>query len=232
MVRHAARCMTRPVLVVLAELVVLASLAAEPCTGQVPSASTPAASSPDDYAARALAGISGQARNKRQPYVTAGDRTYLIGTQDGNFPDMGHHVPGEMGGLWLPPIKLLDTFEARIAEAGLPAEVALAESTGMVTYPYGTLFRYDRTLDELNVERFQFSPDQQQGLIVQYRFRNQSDHARHLRFRWFVKTDLRPGWYADHLGTRDGDDAVKWDADAHVFIARDTDNPWFCVWGA
>ena len=36
----------------------------------------------------------------------------LIGTQDGNFPDMGSHVPGEMGGVWVPPIKLLDGFRA------------------------------------------------------------------------------------------------------------------------
>src|SRR5436190_233388 len=54
-----------------------------------------------DYAAPVMAGISSHGRGKDQPYVTAGDRTYLIGTQDGNFPDMGSHVAGEMGGLWL-----------------------------------------------------------------------------------------------------------------------------------
>ena len=59
----------------------------------------------------------------QQPYVTAGDRTYLIGTQDGNFPPMGHHVPGEMGGLWLPPIKLIDGFQARIGELGTNKEI-------------------------------------------------------------------------------------------------------------
>jgi len=59
------------------------------------------------YAVPILAGISNHGANEDQPYVTAGDRTYLIGTQDGNFPDMGEHVPGEMGGLWLHPIKLL-----------------------------------------------------------------------------------------------------------------------------
>ena len=55
--------------------------------------------------------VTGSTRH--QPYVTAGDRAYLIGTQDGNFPDMGGHVPGEMGGLWLHPIKLIDGFWAR-----------------------------------------------------------------------------------------------------------------------
>ncbi|HEY2897060.1 MAG TPA: hypothetical protein VGJ12_07990, partial [Gemmatimonadaceae bacterium] len=52
-----------------------------------------------DYAAPVLAGISNHGRNATQPYVTAGDRAYLIGTQDGEFPDMGGHLRGEMGGL-------------------------------------------------------------------------------------------------------------------------------------
>ena len=98
---------------------------------------------------------------RRQPYVTAGDRTYLIGTQDGNFPDMGQHVPGEMGGLWLPPIKLIDAFQARIADVGTDEEILLAESAEMVAYPYGNRFSYGRVLDAIDVDRFQFSPDQQ-----------------------------------------------------------------------
>jgi len=69
--------------------------------------------SQNDYAAPIMAGISNHGQNQDQPYVTGGDRAYLIGTQDGNFPDMGHHVPGEMGGLWLHPIKLIDGFGLR-----------------------------------------------------------------------------------------------------------------------
>ena len=64
------------------------------------------------YAARVLEGISNRGENQGEPYVTAGDRAYLIGTQDGNFPDMGGHVHGEMGGLWVHPIKLIDGFQA------------------------------------------------------------------------------------------------------------------------
>jgi glycogen debranching enzyme len=182
--------------------------------------------------ARSAAGISNQGRNTQQPYVTAGDRTYLIGTQDGNFPDMGQHVRGEMAGLWLPPIKLLDGFEARLAEADNDKEIPLTQSAEMITYPYGTLFKYPHVLDNFDVDRFQFSPDHQPGLIIQYRFRNASDRVRRLRFQWFVKTDLRPGWYADHLGIQDGADVVDWRADSGVSIARDLDNQWFCVWGA
>ena len=189
---------------------------------------------PSDYAAPVLAGISNHGKNEQQPYVTAGDRAYLIGTQDGNFPDMGHHIPGEMGGLWLPPIKLIDGFQARIAEAGTGAETLLADSKEMIAYPYGNLFRYGRVLEDLDVERLQFSPDHQQGLIVEYRFRNASNRARRLRFQWSVKTNLRPGWDPDRDPSRDrdGQDVVDWHPDKGIFIARDTYNPWFCVWGA
>src|SRR5450432_3232482 len=41
-------------------------------------------------------------------YVVAGDRAYDLGTEDGRFPAMGFHTRGEMGGIWTPPIKLLD----------------------------------------------------------------------------------------------------------------------------
>jgi hypothetical protein len=186
----------------------------------------------NDYAAPVLAGISDQGRNRQQPYVTAGDRAYLIGTQDGNFPDMGHHVPGEMGGLWLPPIKLIDSFQARLAEVGAGKDVPLSDSREMVSYPYGSLFRYGRVLRDLDVERFQFSPDQRQGVVIQYRFRNVSDRPRRLRFQWSVKTDLRPGWDPERVGIRDGQDVLHWHPDSGIFIAKDRYNPWFCVWGA
>jgi len=216
----------------LLALILTAALAIEPSIAQVSDARTPSASAANDYVSRILAGISNQGRNQQQPYVTAGDRTYLIGTQDGNFPDMGHHVPGEMGGLWLPPIKLIDGFQARIAEMGTDKDILLAQSPEMVAYPYGTRFRYGRVLDDLEVDRFQFSPDHRQGMIIEYRFKNASAHARRLRFQWSVNTDLRPGWYADRLGIQDGQDVLDRRESDGVFIARDADNPWFCVWGA
>ncbi len=179
-----------------------------------------------------LAGISNQGRNKQQPYVTAGDRAYLIGTQDGNFPDMGQHVPGEMAGLWLPPIKLIDGFQARIVDAESDAEILLTESAEMVVYPYGNRFRYGRVLDGVEVERFQFSPDGGTGVVIQYLFRNPSDRARRLRLQLSVKTDLRPAWYSDRLGIRDGRDVVEWRSNEGRFVARDSENSWYCVWGA
>jgi hypothetical protein len=41
-------------------------------------------------------------------YAASGDRAYELGTEDGRYPAMGFHTRGEMGGIWTPPIKLLD----------------------------------------------------------------------------------------------------------------------------
>src|SRR5438046_9315969 len=90
--------------------------------------------SQNDYATPILAGISNHGENKVQPYVTAGDRAYLIGTQDGNFPDMGEHVPGEMGGLWLHPIKLIDGFWATVTDVATTREFALPKSAEFLNY--------------------------------------------------------------------------------------------------
>jgi glycogen debranching enzyme len=188
--------------------------------------------SQDDYATPILAGISNHGQNQGEPYVTAGDRAYLIGTQDGNFPDMGQHVPGEMGGLWLHPIKLIDGFWATLTDIATNQDIALSESPEFVTYPYGNRFRYGLVLDSLEIERFQFSPDGQQGLIVQYTFKNTADRKRQLSFQYSVKTDLSPVWFSDHLGITDARDTVAWQMRNSLFIARDTHNSWFSVWGA
>ena len=188
--------------------------------------------SQDDYTRPILAGIASHGQHKDQPYVTAGDRAYLIGTQDGNFPDLGGHVPGEMGGLWLHPIKLIDGFWAQVTDSATDQQVTLSESTDFVTYPYGTRFSYGPVLDSLDVERFQFSPDGQQGVIVEYEFKNAAARKRHLTFQFSVKTELTPVWFSDHLGISDARDTVTWQPADRRFIARDTRNTWFAVWGA
>ena len=45
--------------------------------------------------------------NDRRTLVT-GDRAWALGTADGRYPAAGFHTRGEMGGFWLPNLKLLD----------------------------------------------------------------------------------------------------------------------------
>src|SRR5215213_433562 len=119
-----------------------------------------------DYPARIMAGISNRGQNQVEPYASAGDRAYLIGTQDGNFPDLGGHVPGEMGGLWAHPVKLIDGFEATLLDVATGQESALSEAKDFVNQPHAGRFSYGPVLDSLEVERFQFAPDGHAGVVV------------------------------------------------------------------
>jgi glycogen debranching enzyme len=186
----------------------------------------------NDYAAPILAGISNHGQNPREPYVTAGDRAYLIGTQDGDFPDLGGHVPGEMGGLWAHPIKLLDGFWATVGDSATGQEVPLSRAAEFVNHPHGNRFKYGPALDSLEIERFQFSPDGQPGVVVQYTLSNSAARTRELRFQLLVKTDLLPVWLSEKIGITDAPDTVLWQPANRRFLARDTGHRWFAVWGA
>jgi len=177
-------------------------------------------------------GISNQGAHADKPYVTAGDHAYLIGTQDGGFPDMGWHARGEMGGLWLHPIKLIDGFWATVEDSTAGSAIALSHAVELITYPYANRLRYGAVLESLAVERFEWSADAHDGLIVQYRLENAAARPRPLTFVLAIKTDLRPVWFSDHLGIEDARDTVVWDTPAARFVARDLEHPWFCVIGA
>jgi glycogen debranching enzyme len=194
-------------------------------------AASRAAAAQANYAAPILAGLSNKGQTGAKPYVTAGTRTYVIGTQDGNFPDLGEHLPGEMGGVWLHPIKLIDGFRATVAEPATGRGVVLSSVRDFITYPYGNRFTYGPVLDSLEVERFQFSPDGREGFVVQYELRNTAGRTRALTFDFAVKTDLRPVWFSDRLGITDAPDTVGWEPTNRLFVARDTGHSWFCVWG-
>ena len=171
-------------------------------------AAAPLLPAQSDSAAAPMAGLSNHGRTGERPYVTAGDRAYLIGTQDGNFPDLGGHVPGEMGGLWLHPIKLVDGFRATVEDSATHRRTSLSHAAEFINYPYGNRLRYGPVLDSLEIERFQFSPDGRQGLVIRYTFHNRAARARTLKFDFSAKTDLRPVWYSEHLGIRDAPDTV------------------------
>jgi hypothetical protein len=177
-------------------------------------------------------GIARQVEGERRPYVTAGDRAYLIGSQDGGFPDMGDHVPGEMGGLWIHPIKLLDGFWASVRDGSNGREAPLSEADQLVTYPYGTLLRYEPVLGGVEVERQELSPDGHPGVVIRYRFRNTTDRARRLELTLAARTELSPVWYSEKIGITDAPDTVAWRTSEHAFVGKDTGHEWYVVWGA
>ncbi|SEP17006.1 hypothetical protein [Paenibacillus sp. OV219] len=182
---------------------------------------------------RATRGLSWQ-----DLYICAGNRTYLVGGQNGAFPDFGHHVKLEMGGLWLHPIKLLDGFWLHIGEnasaegSNGASAMWLTESDSFHNYPFYNEHRYLLKPLELEVVRRQFCPDDAEGIIVTYILRDLSGRDRSLDLNMLARTDLSPVWFSEGKGIEDGMDAGRVDKDAGLFIAKDEHNPWHVVIGA
>ncbi|HEU4525884.1 MAG TPA: hypothetical protein VFR62_12735 [Gemmatimonadales bacterium] len=187
---------------------------------------------PSVPAQSAMHGIAKDVAGEERPYITAGDRAYLIGSQSGGFPDMGDHVAGEMGGLWIHPIKLADGFWVAVRDLSSGDAVNLAEADELVTFPYANRLRYGPVLDGVEIERFEFSPDSQPGVIVQYQLRNTTQRARRLELSLAARTELRPVWYSEKIGITDAPDTVAWRGSERAFVGRDTGHDWFVVWGA
>ncbi|MBK5722978.1 amylo-alpha-1,6-glucosidase [Dysgonomonas sp. Marseille-P4677] len=175
--------------------------------------------------------ISNEGKNKKKPYLTAGDKACIIGTQDGLFPDMGGHVADEMGGIWTHPIKLADGFWARIGENSVPDGVWLIEADEYITYPFGSEFIYKDKLEDLEVNRFQFAPDQEKGVIINYTIKNNSAKARNITLDFALKTDISPVWFSKENGILDYSDQLVWDSNNKLFSARDSVHDWSVVWG-
>ncbi len=186
---------------------------------------------PDTYTAPYFNGANSEGKMPGNPYLTPGDKAYVLGTQNGLFPDMGGHVKGEMGGIWAHPIKLADGFWLRVAY-GNDDGVWLADVKDYVTFPHGNKFIYQPVSGGVEVERFQFVPDGVRGVIVEYTLTNRSDATLELDIDFLLKTDLSPVWLASRMNITDQDDTVEWKEDEGVFAARDSDNNWFVVWGS
>lgn len=163
-------------------------------------------------------------KNERlsDPYITAGDRAYVIGAQTGGFPDMGSHVPGEMGGIWTHPLKLLDGFWLSIDGAWLP------DATRFVSGPFWSAHDYDLT-NGLSIRRTQFAPDGERALVVRYALR--STTTRSITLRLLARSDLRGVWLSEESGIHRGYDHAAYRDDLDAWLCHEDLHPWCAVVG-
>lgn len=157
------------------------------------------------------------------PFITAGDRSYLIGAQDGGFPDMGWHVEGEMGGLWSHPIKVLDGFWLRIDDRWL------GPAGRFISAPWWNAQEYDCP-GGLAVTRAQYVPDGEPALVVRYTFR--SPTPRRLALRFLARTDLQDVWAGARPRHTGGPDTASYLPDLAAWLCRDGRNPWYLLVGS
>jgi hypothetical protein len=101
--------------------------------------------------------VATQLDNRR--FVAAGDRAYDAGTEAGRYYAMGFHTRGEMGGIWSPPIKLLDGIWFGVNGTWLGPATRFTEGYGYTQMDLPTVAGLD-------VQRTDVVPDGRRGVLV------------------------------------------------------------------
>lgn len=164
------------------------------------------------------------------PFNTAGDKLYMIGHQDGSFPNLGWHVKDEMGGIWHHPIKLMDGFNVRITIG--TKTYSLDKATQFVNFPFGNKHHYTVGSTPLQIERYQFVPDQLPGVQVEYAIKNTGNTTIRIQFEFEAISNLMPVWLGERTGMVDSKDIASFDHSINRWMVKDSVNEWYVVYGS
>jgi hypothetical protein len=173
-----------------------------------------------DEELRNTVNIKGQKENGNYLYVTAGNMLYSIGNQYGGFPEIGFHVPGEMGGVWQHPIKLLDGFELLINNS------ALTECEQFTAYPFANQFEYEQS-PGISISRTDFVPDSLPVLVVEYVISNNTSNSQKVDISLDVNSDLSPVWLGERSGMIDSRDVLLGIQENNIVAVKDSLNEWY-----
>jgi len=176
--------------------------------------------------------IAGKPQYLASPFVTAGDRVYLVGHQDGSFPELGWHVEGEMGGIWDHPIKLMDGFATSIKIQNSNNFFCLDKAERFINYPMANSHHFVWEKENIDIDRTQFVPDGVEGAIVEFRIANHGTEKKEIVFSFTGMTDLRPTWLGERTYMLDAEDSISYDETLSAVMAKDKNNPWYVLFGS
>ncbi len=108
--------------------------------------------------------LSETARLADRRSLVVGDRAYAMSTADSLYPAAGWHIRGEMGGVWTPPIKLVDGVWFRLADQWLGDPDGAAATRTTAGWGY-TRTSFEK-VDQVTVERTDFVPDGTRATLV------------------------------------------------------------------
>jgi glycogen debranching enzyme len=172
--------------------------------------------------------IIGKPEYLASPYATAGDRLYMVGHQDGTFPDLGWHVQGEMGGVWCHPIKLLDGFEVEIVVNN--QKYILNKADIFENYPFGNKLIYNSLSPDFVVERYQFVPDGKKAIYVEFLIKNKTSKVLKISIEPKASSNLMPVWLGERTNMIDGKDEAIFKE--NKWLVKDKLNPWYVIYGS
>ncbi len=156
-----------------------------------------------------------------KPYLVTGRRIYVIGAQDGGFPQRGEHMPHEMWGIWLPPIKLFNGFWLWLEDDWI------GKADRFVMEPFGCRFVYERK--EIELERFQWAAHKEGAMALELTVRNLTQSPVQKSLFLLIESNLMPVWLSERIGRKDGKDLVSCDLEKGLVAWKDQENPWSAV---
>jgi hypothetical protein len=103
--------------------------------------------------------------------VAAGQRSYAVGFEDGRFYANGWHSTGEMGGVWTPPLKLVDGVWFGVGDQWVGQASKFSSGWGYTRY----------TLPDaggLRLQRTDFAPDGRRAVLFGLQMTNPASSAK------------------------------------------------------
>ena len=191
-------------------------------------------------------------KTTRPSCICTNERVKMTGAIDGLFPDMGGHIEREMGGLWIPPIKLLDGFWLKLGGANENDSREEKQKMGVIDYesevsgkeewlvadrfegfPWKNVFYCDGKgkYRGISVTRSDMAPDDVCGIIVTYEVKNRREEEADLCLTFLARANLRAEWLGERNGMKDGEDEARYDPEAKHFHVNDSKNPWHMLLG-
>jgi glycogen debranching enzyme len=159
-------------------------------------------------------------------YVAAGDRAYVIGSEDGRFPPMGWHIRGEMGGVWAHPIKVLDGYWFSVDNTWLPAASRFTTGAGYVQMQFPTTAG-------LEVTRTEFSPDGSPVVLTGLTLRNPGSTSRSVKLTMDTRSEVMAaypwGWTTPNAKESNGPDEGSYDGSTGTLTFEEPGKNWYAA---
>ncbi|MFD2589135.1 amylo-alpha-1,6-glucosidase [Croceitalea marina] len=174
--------------------------------------------------------IQGKQEYLASPFVTAGNRVYMVGHQDGSFPDLGWHIKGEMGGVWNHPIKLMDGFDILLNWDD--DSYVLNQADSFTNYPFANKHDFSIADKALKIGRWQFVPDDTEGIAIQLEIYNEAETVQNFELVFTGHSDLRPTWLGERTNMINGQDEPSYSSKINGWVVKDKNNPWYVCYAA
>ena len=162
-------------------------------------------------------------------YVAAGDRAYVIGSEDGRFPPMGWHIRGEMGGVWAHPIKLLDGYWFALDGQWIPQASSFTTGAGYAQ------MQFPQT-DGLNVTRTEFSPGGSPVVLVGLTLQNPDSTSKSVKLTMDARSEIMAaypwGWTKPNAKEFNGPDNGSYDPSTGTLTFKESGSepkPWYAA---